>query len=175
MSSMSPMSPMSQKEAPPSDQPPVARRPPRRRLGLGLRLVATFVILGGGVGWALYSTAGSAFEYYKHVDEIADQLASWQDKPLQLHGFVVPGSIQKRLDRERQQLEYKFLEINCGREVEVRFLGVAPDTFKDGAEVVVKGSFTGQRFQSSEIMAKCPSKYQMTTPAQHFCARGTGN
>jgi cytochrome c-type biogenesis protein CcmE len=43
-----------------------------------------------------------------------------------------------------------------------------PDTFKDGAEVVLKGKLTATGYQVEEngIVAKCPSKYQ---------AAGTGN
>ena len=148
--------------------------PPRGRSAL-LKILATVAVIGGGLGTALYSTAGSAFEYYKHVDEVAGSLGQWQKKPLQLHGFVVPGSIERRIDRDRQQVEYKFLEINCGQHVAVRYAGLVPDTFKDGAEVVVKGKFDGATFHSSEVMAKCPSKYQMTSAPSTMCARGKGN
>lgn len=161
-----------------SDGPRTERRPyraPHQGLKLGLKVAATLLVIGGGVGWALYSTADDAFQYYKHVDEIADQLDAWQGKPLELHGFVLPGTIQRRLDREQQQLEYKFTEINCDRQVEVRYAGVVPDTFKDAAEVVVKGKFTGNLFQATEILAKCPSKYQMQTGQTTMCARGAGN
>lgn len=161
-----------------SDGPRTERRPyraPHQGLKLGLKVAATLLVIGGGVGWALYSTADDAFQYYKHVDEIADQLDAWQGKPLELHGFVLPGTIQRRLDREQQQLEYKFTEINCDRQVEVRYAGVVPDTFKDAAEVVVKGKFTGNLFQATEILAKCPSKYQMQIGQTTMCARGAGN
>ena len=44
--------------------------PPRR----GSRLVpalVTLTIVFGGIGYLFYSSAGEAFEYYKHVDEVA--------------------------------------------------------------------------------------------------------
>ena len=139
------------------------------------KIIASVVIGGGGLGYLLYSSSGEAFEYYKHVDEVVSETASWQKKALQLHGFVVPGSIKKRFDRESGRLEYKFREINCGQEVEVQYAGVVPDTFKDGAEVVVKGSFEGSAFHSTEVMAKCPSKYQATAGPQTMCSRGKAN
>ena len=148
------------------------------RTALVIKVVATVVVVGGGVGWALYSTAGSAFEYYKHVDEVTSTMAQWRKRPLQLHGFVMPGSIQRRLDRDKQQLEYKFIEVNCGEHVEVTYAGTMPDTFKDGAEVVCKGMFSDEAtpvFHSTEVMAKCPSKYQMSPAAQTLCAKGKGN
>lgn len=140
-----------------------------------IKVIASIVVVGGGVGALLYSTAGNAFEYYKHVDEVAAQRAAWQGKPLQLHGFVVPGSIQRRIDKDKQLVEYKFDAVNCGSTVEVRYAGMVPDTFKDGAEVVVKGTFEGDAFHSTEVMAKCPSKYQATSGPQTFCSRGRAN
>lgn len=125
-----------------------------------VKALVSVVAIGGGVGYLLWSTSGNAFEYYKHVDEVAAKRGEWQGKPLQLHGYVVPGSIKKRFDREGGRLEYKFEQINCGQKVDVIYAGTIPDTFKDGAEVVAKGRFDGDTFHSTEVMAKCPSKYE---------------
>lgn len=128
-----------------------------RRRYRPLLLGLSVAIVVGGLGFLLTDSAG--FEYYKHVDEVLKDKPQWQDKRLQLHGFVVPSTIAKRIDRDHQKLEYKFRVENCGAIVETRFAGVVPDTFKEGAEVVLKGKFDGDVFQTSEVMAKCPSKY----------------
>lgn len=122
-----------------------------------LLLLLSIAVVVGGMTFLLADSTG--FEYYKHVDEVTKDIAQWRDKRLQLHGFVVPGSIAKRVDRDHQKLEYKFKVENCGAIVDVYFAGVVPDTFKEGAEVVIKGKFDGSTFQSNEVMAKCPSKY----------------
>ena len=123
-----------------------------------LLIVLSVAIIVGGIGLLISDSSG--FEYYKHVDEVAKQSTAWQNKRLQLHGYVVPGSIKKRMNHDVQKLEYKFQIENCGATAEAYFAGVVPDTFKDGAEVVLKGQLHGQQFQASEVMAKCPSKYQ---------------
>jgi cytochrome c-type biogenesis protein CcmE len=133
--------------------------------------ILSLLVVGGVLGWVLVSTAASAFEYYKHVDEVTPQLAQWQKKPMELHGFVQPGSVKKRLDRDHQRLEYKFTEVNCGQTLPVYYAGVVPDTFKDGAEVVVKGTLDGEEFKATEVMAKCPSKYQAQPGAQSMCSQ----
>jgi cytochrome c-type biogenesis protein CcmE len=120
-------------------------------------LLASSALVIGLVGYAVSDT--QSFEYYKHVDEVMRDPGAWRDKRLQLHGFVVPGSIKKRIDRDHQKLEYKFSVENCGAVTEARFAGVVPDTFKEGAEVVLKGQIQGDVFHTSEVMAKCPSKY----------------
>lgn len=132
---------------------PVASSSRYRPLLLGLSAAAV-------VGLLVFAMSDSqSFEYYKHVDEVMRDPTSWQDKRLQLHGFVVPGSIAKRIDRDHQKLEYKFQVENCGVVTEARFAGVVPDTFKEGAEVVLKGQLRGDTFHTNEVMAKCPSKY----------------
>jgi cytochrome c-type biogenesis protein CcmE len=144
------------------------------------KLISGHVTLGllvGGVAYLFASSAGEAFEYYKHVDEVMAQPTQWEHKHLQVHGFVVPGSIMKRMDKEHQQIEYKFKAVNCGKELEVRYSGTVPDTFKDRAEVVVKGTLADGRFDAREISAKCPSKYQAKPdgPAATLCTRGDQN
>lgn len=139
--------------------------------------VVTLGLLVGGVVYLFASSAGEAFEYYKHVDEIMAQPAQWEHKHLQMHGFVVPGSIMKRMDKEHSQIEYKFMAVNCGKELEVRYAGTVPDTFKDRAEVVVKGTLADGRFDAREISAKCPSKYSSRAdgPAATLCTKGDQN
>lgn len=129
----------------------------RRSRGRTLLLLASLATAGALLIFAVSDS--KSFEYYKHVDEVMKEPTVWQDKRLQLHGFVVPGSIKKRIDRDHQKLEYKFTVENCGAVTEARFAGVVPDTFKEGAEVVLKGQMHGEVFHTSEVMAKCPSKY----------------
>jgi cytochrome c-type biogenesis protein CcmE len=97
--------------------------------------------------------------YYKHVDEVMNSPEQWHDKQLQLHGFVVPGSIMQRPD----SFDYIFKVHNNGYIVNASFTGIPPDTFfSEGAEVVLKGRLTPDGFHTDRdgIMAKCPSKYE---------------
>src|SRR3954453_23192701 len=127
--------------------------------------LVTLGVIVGGISYLFYSSAGEAFEYYKHVDEVMAAPQKWEGKHLQVHGFVVPDSIKKRLDKEHQQIEYKFKAVNCGAEVDVHYAGTVPDTFKDRAEVVVKGTLANGLVSATEISAKCPSKYQQAADA----------
>ncbi len=51
--------------------------------------------------------------------------------------------------------------------VRASYSGVVPDTFKDGAEVVLKGRLSGDGFEvePNGVMAKCPSKYESSKGA----------
>jgi cytochrome c-type biogenesis protein CcmE len=121
-------------------------------------------VLGLAFGGLMYSTLSEGTEYYKHVDEVMANPGAWHGKRLQLHGFVVDHSILRRPDT----LDYRFQVQSNGKVVPVRYSGVVPDTFKDGAEVVLKGQLVGDYFDVDRngVMAKCPSKYEAkTSPA----------
>ena len=121
-----------------------------------IRICATVAVLIAAFAGLLFSTLREGTEYYKHVDEVVAAKQQWEGKHLQLHGFVVPGSIYVK----PSTLEYKFKIQNRGEVIDASYKGVVPDTFKDNSEVVLKGQLTPQGFHSNDIMAKCPSKYE---------------
>jgi cytochrome c-type biogenesis protein CcmE len=123
-----------------------------------VKLGVTSLVLVLAFGGLLYSTLSEGTEYYKHVDEVMTNPEAWHGKRLQLHGFVVPGSIMRRPD----SLDWQFKVENKGHIVTASYTGIVPDTFKDEAEVVLKGALTGDGFhvQNDGVMAKCPSKYE---------------
>ena len=77
---------------------------------------------------------------------------------MQLHGFVVDKSIERKPDT----LEYRFRIESNGKVVQAHYTGIVPDTFKHGSEVVLKGTLGPDGFTVSPngVMAKCPSKYE---------------
>jgi cytochrome c-type biogenesis protein CcmE len=124
-----------------------------------VKLGVTSLVLVLAFGGLLYSTLSEGTEYYKHVDEVMANPEVWQGKKLQLHGFVVPGSIMRRPDT----LDWQFKVHSKGQVVTASYTGIVPDTFKDEAEVVLKGALTqdgGFHVQEDGVMAKCPSKYE---------------
>lgn len=92
---------------------------------------------------------------------------------LQLGGSrVVPGSI--RWDEYRSRPEFTITDGQ--RTLQVRYTGhgVLPDTFKDGALVVLEGQYrpAGARFDAEVVYAKCPSKYEGQSYEGHVEATG---
>jgi cytochrome c-type biogenesis protein CcmE len=123
-----------------------------------IKIAITSVVLVLAFAGLLWFTLREGTEYYKHVDEVMASRQDWEGKRLQLHGFVVAGSILRKPD----SLEYKFKVQNKGHVVDAWYTGIVPDTFKDDAEVVLKGrlSADGFRTEPNGVMAKCPSKYE---------------
>ena len=121
---------------------------------------ATTLILATAFGVLLYTTMGESMQYYKYVDEVAAQPEAWAGKTLQVHGYVVPGSI----GRKRDALDYQFDLQRNGQVIRAYYSGVVPDTFKDEAEVVLTGEFKAEGFVATDMTAKCPSKYEEAPP-----------
>jgi len=123
-----------------------------------IKIGITVAVLVGAFAGLMYTTLQSGTEYYKHVDEVMTNPSEWEGKPLQLHGFVVPGSILRKPDT----FEYRFKIQNKGQVVNASYEGIVPDTFKDESEVVLSGRLTPEGFHTKPdgIMAKCPSKYE---------------
>lgn len=131
----------------------------------------TGLVVALAFGGLLYSTLSEGTEYYKHVDEVMGSPDAWYGKKLQLHGFVVPNSIL----RSRSSLEYQFKVQSNGQIVDATYSGIVPDTFKNDAEVVLKGTLSHNGFAVSPngVMAKCPSKYEAKPGAGGAPATGT--
>jgi cytochrome c-type biogenesis protein CcmE len=120
------------------------------------KIGATSFVLLVAFGILLYSTLGESMQYYKYVDEVMAEPQAWQGKPLQVHGYVVKGSI----GRKRDALEYQFDIQRNGKTIRAYYTGIVPDTFKDDSEVVLTGRLTDQGFMATDMTAKCPSKYE---------------
>ena len=117
----------------------------------------TALVLAAAFGGLLFSTLGEATEYYKLVNEVMEHPEPWYGKKLQLHGYA------KQVTRERNRLEYHFQVENNGYTVKATYTGVVPDTFKNDAEVVLKGTLSPDGMFTvapNGVMAKCPSKYE---------------
>jgi len=122
-----------------------------------VKVAATSLVLAVVFGALVYTTLGENMQYYKYVDEVvASSPDAWEGKKLQVHGYVVPGSIGRKRDR----LEYQFDVQRNGKTLRAYYSGVVPDTFKDEAEVVLTGELTPAGFMATEMTAKCPSKYE---------------
>ena len=111
----------------------------------------------------LFTTLQDNLQYYKYVDEVAAAPQQWEGKTLQVHGYVVPGSVRGTPDR----LNWEFDLQRKGKVISATYKGLTPDTFKDGAEVVLTGQFheNGDGFTATDMTAKCPSKYEEAPPA----------
>lgn len=144
-------------QSPQSDATPP---PPKRNLGL---LVGLLVIVAGVLTLVFTSFKGAAI-YSTGVDQLMKEPARYKERSLRVKGMLVKGTLARRDD----PCEYRFKLIEGQSVLAVQHPScVVPDTFKDmpGMEVEVQAegklADDGKTFISNNIIAKCPSKYEM--------------
>lgn len=131
---------------------------------VSVAIVGSIVLLG-------LDGSRSATVYYQTLPEFRTSLAGpqgspasgpraapAQGRPVRLTGYVVDGSI-----RQVAGAPLRFVMRDAARTttLEVAYDDLVPDTFKDGAEVVVEGQLgAGDAFEATLLLAKCPSKYE---------------
>ena len=142
------------------------------------KIAFTAVAAVAGVGFLVKSSLGSA-QHYKMVDELINEgdWKQWDGKELKVHGWVQAGSIVEKV--VAQETFRTFLLQREGKKIRIFNKGPKPDTFKDLSEVVATGRLVpaadakpvadalGVQLDSTQnyvvdatdLMAKCPSKY----------------
>jgi cytochrome c-type biogenesis protein CcmE len=123
-----------------------------------IKIIATVLVVGGAAAYLLASSFGDSMVYYKTVDELLIERARFEGKLVRINGLLVEGSIARRPGTD----EYRFTLRKNKAEIAVTYRGILPDTMLPGRELVVEGALQpgGNDFAATEILAKCPSKYE---------------
>jgi cytochrome c-type biogenesis protein CcmE len=134
-------------------------------MGKGAQILGGATLVALLLGWLAWSgLEEGAFRYYQTLGEFRS--AGSVDVPSRVHGFVAPGSIERDVPAREIRFHVQELAPHAGGSAEgalpVSFASLeAPDLFKDGAEVVVEGRLRPDgRFAASNVLAKCPSKFE---------------
>lgn len=148
-----------------SETPPMPRRPARWRMRWSF-LVAGIAI-GGAILYLVIANTGASARYYMTVAELR-ACTSCGSQDVRVAGTVVNDSIAR--DAATQTVRFSVTDgTTSGAKAEkplaVLYGGVVPDVFNNGVQVVVEGHLQNGVFQASDLLAKCPSKFQSATPA----------
>ena len=118
-------------------------------------LIGGAIILGA-LGYMIYGGMQDALVYFKMPSELRAEEKSLQGKFVRMGGMVVKGSLEKDL----QNLTYKFQITDGATSFPIYFKGVPPDLFVEGKGAVVEGRVGGDGvFQATAIMAKHAEDY----------------
>ena len=120
------------------------------------QILIGLVIVGAGVYMISAGGSEGVLEYV-YVDKFVDNQAQYVGRTVKVHGVVVPGTVQQRVGAAG---DYTFEVEYDGRRMPVHFTNMVPDTFAEGGEVILTGEYKDGRFESEEMAAKCPSKYE---------------
>lgn len=117
------------------------------------------VVIAGAVAFIVVCDPGEGVLEYVYVDKVAAAPEKYEGRTIKVHGTVVEGTVQKK---KGSTGDYRFVVEHEGQRLAVHFTDIPPDTFQEGGEVVLTGRLneSGDLFESNEMSAKCPSKYE---------------
>jgi len=118
-------------------------------------LIAALIVVAG-IGALIYVGVRGGSMYYMTLAELEAQGDTVYGDKIRLGATVVDGSIQSGGDGVT-----RFVVTDGTNTLRVSYGGSLPDTFRDGAGVVLQGKLTPSgTFEASSLLAKCPSKYK---------------
>lgn len=122
-----------------------------------IKIIAGSLIILITLGFLVFTGMRESFVYYFTVSELIEKKDSIYGKGVRVAGKVEPGSII--YDSKNLNLEFNL--IDDSHRMKVIYHGILPDLFKDNADVVVEGEYhPSGLFKASQLLAKCPSKYE---------------
>ena len=122
-----------------------------------VKFIVGGIIIAVAIIYLVYSGIQKTGLYYLTVSEIKKEGSMAYGQSTRVNGNVLDGSIQW----DSQEGTLRFIISDGENDLPIIYRGVAPDTFRGGAEVVVEGEYTPENiFEADKIMAKCPSKYE---------------
>ncbi|MCU0664870.1 MAG: cytochrome c maturation protein CcmE [Myxococcota bacterium] len=129
-----------------------------------LPAIASAVLVIGAVAYLMFTSFGESMVYYKTVDELLAERARFEGKPVRINGVLSRGSLRHDASTD----EYRFTMTKQGQALEISYRGVLPDSMQDSQELVVHGVLekSSNLFVASEILTKCPSKYEAQAQAK---------
>ena len=124
-------------------------------------LGGTLVI--GVIGYLMVTGMQDSMMYFHTPAEVVARVAEdpgYHDLGLKVGGRVAPGTVS--FDQRSLDLHFEIVDIADGStRFPVTYNGPLPDTFEEGRDVVVEGTFTREGvFQATTVLTKCGSRYE---------------
>jgi cytochrome c-type biogenesis protein CcmE len=133
----------------------------------GLILVGALMLTAGGIVALVLTNFKDATVYAKGVDQIVAEKDKWVGRSVRVEGVLVRGTLKF----QEKPCTYEFDATKGGQVVHVRFPScIKPDTLRDDMPevgVTAEGKLQANgEFLASNVLAKCPSKYEMKDKAK---------
>ena len=153
-----------------------------------IKLILGGVVIALALVYLLISATRSNTQYFMTVQELQEQQSELQGQKLRMSGAVIGETIQ--YNPETLDLSFTVAQIpGDHRLIEqmggmakvlaeavadpdaarmtIHYTGVRPDLLKDEAQAIVTGTLDQNGvFQASELLMKCPSRYESALPEQ---------
>ena len=153
-----------------------------------IKLILGGVVIALALVYLLISATRSNTQYFMTVQELQEQQSELQGQKLRMSGAVIGETIQynpetldlsftvaqipgdHRLIEQMGGMAKVLAEAVADPEaarMTIHYTGVRPDLLKDEAQAIVTGTLDENGvFQASELLMKCPSRYESALPEQ---------
>jgi cytochrome c-type biogenesis protein CcmE len=150
-------------EVPP---PPPAEAPKGQNLR-GFAIVFALMLGAGGIAALVLTNFKDATVYAKGVDQLTAEKDKWVGRSVRVEGILVRGTLKF----QEKPCEYNFDSTKGGKTIHIRYPScIKPDTLRDDMPevgVTAEGKLQANgEFLASNVLAKCPSKYEMKDKAK---------
>jgi cytochrome c-type biogenesis protein CcmE len=119
---------------------------------MNVKVVAGLVVIVAGVVLSAVNFIDSNVEYGDFAE------AQRIGKKIQVKGEWVRDQ-ESYFDAEKAQFVF-YMKDDAGQVRKVVLEGAKPNNFELATSVVAKGRIDGETFHASEVLTKCPSKYE---------------
>jgi cytochrome c-type biogenesis protein CcmE len=161
---------------------------PKQEHAIPGKIIAGMIIIAAAVIYLIVSSTQASSEYFLTVDEVLSNRQAYTGKNIRLSGVVLGDTI--RYDPSTLTLSFDIAHISGNNadlekagglaaalheavidptrnKVNVIYKGVKPDLMKDEAQAIVTGTLAADgSFNASEVLMKCPTKYEGAVPGQ---------
>lgn len=133
----------------------------------GLLMAAALIAVAGSISALVLLNFKDSTVYAKGVDQIVAEKSRWVGRSVRVEGILVRGTLKFR----EKPCEYEFDATKGGQTVHIRYAScIKPDTLRDDMPevgVTAEGKLQSNgEFVASNVLAKCPSKYEMKDKAK---------
>ena len=120
-------------------------------------------VVAGLVGYLMFTGMQESMIYYHTPTELVERYGAdpgYGEVGVKVGGRVVPGSV--RFNERSLDLSFTLVDIEQpGTSFPVHYQGPLPDTFQEGADVVVEGKYSAAGgFEATTLLTKCGSRYE---------------
>jgi cytochrome c-type biogenesis protein CcmE len=133
-------------------------KPRHRRFAL---IAAGLVVLAIAVGLVLNALRGNVAFFFSPSQVAAGEAPV--NRTFRIGGLVEKGSLK----RESDGLTMQFSVTDTAKHITVRYTGILPDLFKEGAGAIAQGKLEADgTFRATEVLAKHDENYMPPEAAQ---------
>ena len=130
----------------------------RFKFVIGISLIAI------SVGLLVYTAVDQTKMYMLTVAEYLSAKSAYSGQTLRIAGRVREDSML--WTEETRELKFTLDDISNEGSVDVQYVGLLPDMFSEGRDVIVEGPQTNDEvFRATAVLTSCPSKYEAEAQA----------